>query len=101
MIRRPPRVGTGAWFPGRYYTKGSGGNGVNTVCFVDTTGHACPSGTGLPVAGAPLPTSPIVYNPALLQGELGPAPRCWFVYRKVPMCNDMYEGISWGHGRVG
>jgi len=53
VILRPPRVGTGAWFPGRYYTKGSGGNGVNTVYFVDTTGHACPSGTGLPVAGAP------------------------------------------------
>ena len=26
-----------------YYTKGSGGNGVNTVYFIDTTGKACPS----------------------------------------------------------
>ena len=34
-----------------YYTKGSGGNGVNTVYFVDTTGTACPNGVGLPVAG--------------------------------------------------
>jgi hypothetical protein len=42
-----------------YYTKGSGGNGVDTVYFIDTTGTACPNGTGVPVAGAPLPTSPI------------------------------------------
>ncbi len=46
-----------------YYTKGSGGNGIDTVYFVDTTGKACPStsatpGVGLPVAGAQLPTSP-------------------------------------------
>ncbi len=41
-----------------YVTKGSGGNGVNTVYFVDTTGTACPAtGVGLPVAGAPLPTT--------------------------------------------
>jgi hypothetical protein len=39
-----------------YYTKGSGGNGVDTVYFVDTTGKACPSGVGLPEPGAPLPT---------------------------------------------
>ncbi len=45
-----------------YYTKGSGGNGVNTVYFVDTTGTACPNGVGLPVAGAKLPTSPLAYN---------------------------------------
>jgi hypothetical protein len=52
-----------------YYTKGSGSNGVNTVYFVDTTGHACPDGTGLPVAGAPLPTSPLAYDSALLQAD--------------------------------
>jgi hypothetical protein len=40
-----------------YYVKGSGGNGVNTVYFVDTTGKACPSGVGLPVPGATLPTT--------------------------------------------
>ena len=33
-----------------YYTKGSGGNGVNTVYFVDTTGSACPTGVGPPAA---------------------------------------------------
>ena len=42
-----------------YYTKGSGGNGVDTVYFLDTTGTACPDGVGLPVAGAKLPTSGI------------------------------------------
>lgn len=52
-----------------YYTKGSGGNGVNTVYFVDTTGTACPNGVGLPVPGAPLPTSPLAYDPSLLQTQ--------------------------------
>ena len=28
-----------------YYTKGSGGNGINTVYFLDTTGKACPNGS--------------------------------------------------------
>ena len=47
-----------------YATKGSGGNGVNTVYFVDTTGTACPNGVGLPVAGAALPTASLAstYN---------------------------------------
>jgi hypothetical protein len=52
-----------------YFTKGSGGNGVNTVYFVDTTGKACPSGVGVPVPGAPLPTSPLAYDPSLLQSN--------------------------------
>jgi hypothetical protein len=52
-----------------YYTKGSGSNGINTVYFIDTTGKACPSGIGVPQPGAKLPTSPIDYNPALLQSE--------------------------------
>ena len=42
-----------------YYTKGSGSNGVNTVYFLDTTGKACPNGTGIPAKNAPLPTSSI------------------------------------------
>jgi hypothetical protein len=42
-----------------YTTKGSGGNGINTVYFVDTTGNVCnaATGIGLPAAGATLPTS--------------------------------------------
>ena len=45
-----------------YYTKGSGGNGINTVYFVDTTGKACPSGVGLPAQNAQLPTSPPTFT---------------------------------------
>jgi len=50
-----------------YYTKGSGGNGVNTVYFVDTVGGACPNGTGLPIAGAPLPRTALTYNASTVQ----------------------------------
>jgi hypothetical protein len=48
-----------------YYTKGSGGNGINTVYFVDTTGTVCTnsSGIGVPAPDAPVPTSPLAYNP--------------------------------------
>ncbi len=56
-----------------YLTKGSGSNGVNTVYFIDTTGSACPTGVGVPTADAPLPASPIAYDPAQLQSE-GVAP---------------------------
>ncbi len=57
-----------------YYTKGSGGNGVNTVYFVDTTGTVCTNsnGVGLPVSGASLPTSPLALsstNPATIQAN--------------------------------
>jgi len=52
-----------------YFTKGSGGNGVNTVYFIDTTGTACPNGTGVPSANAALPTSPIDYDASLLQSQ--------------------------------
>ena len=52
-----------------YYTKGSGSNGVNTVYFIDTTGKACPDGTGVPQPGAPLPASAIAFNPSLLQTQ--------------------------------
>jgi hypothetical protein len=52
-----------------YYTKGSGGNGVNTVYFIDTTGKACPNGVGLPAANAKLPKWPLAYNPELIQAD--------------------------------
>lgn len=42
----------------------------------DTTGHACPSGVGLPIPGAPLPTSPIAYDPATLQTSGLPSNMC-------------------------
>jgi len=52
-----------------YYTKGSGGNGVNTVYFVDSTGTICTNskGVGLPAPGASLPTAPLNYDPTVLQ----------------------------------
>jgi hypothetical protein len=59
-----------------YYTKGSGGNGVNTVYFVDTTGQACPNGVGLPAAGATLPTGPLAYNPSTVQTDGLPSNMC-------------------------
>ncbi len=59
-----------------YYTKGSGGNGVNTVYFVDTSGLsangiplACPKGVGVPAASASLPAGPLMYNPSVLQTQ--------------------------------
>jgi hypothetical protein len=74
--QKPDKIGKDTNFRGLtifdnvvYYTKGSGGNGVNTVYFIDTTGSACPNGVGLPAANAALPTSPIAYDPALLQTQ--------------------------------
>ena len=60
-----------------YTTKGSGGNGINTVYFIDTTGLACPTlanpcvpgGVGLPEGSATLPTAGISFDPSLLQTE--------------------------------
>jgi hypothetical protein len=52
-----------------YVTKGSGGNGINTVYFIDNSGFnasgqplACPNGVGVPSTSATLPTTPIVYD---------------------------------------
>jgi hypothetical protein len=60
-----------------YLTKGSGGNGVNTVYFIDSSGAAgnngnppaCPTGVGLPAPSVTLPTTPIFYNSANLASE--------------------------------
>jgi hypothetical protein len=59
-----------------YYTKGSGGNGVDTVYFLDTTGTACPNGVGLPVPGAKLPTAGLSYDLATLQTGGLPSNMC-------------------------
>jgi hypothetical protein len=59
-----------------YYTKGSGGNGVNTVYFVDTTGSACPKGVGLPAPGAQLPTAPLSYDSSTLTTNGLPSNMC-------------------------
>ena len=63
-----------------YYTKGSGGNGVNTVYFVDTTGKACPTGVGLPQPGAQLPPSPPAFT--VLNG--GPVPTNMCILKGLP-----------------
>jgi hypothetical protein len=54
-----------------YTTKGSGGNGVNTVYFIDTTGTVCnaSTGVGLPASAASLPTAGIDYDPTMLQSK--------------------------------
>lgn len=59
-----------------YLTKGSGGNGVNTIYFIDTSGFnssgqplACPNGVGVPASSATLPTAPISYAAVDLQSE--------------------------------
>jgi hypothetical protein len=59
-----------------YYSKGSGGNGVNSVYFLDTTGTACPNGVGLPSPGATLPTTPLSYVAANLQTTGLPSNMC-------------------------
>jgi hypothetical protein len=45
-----------------YYTKGSGGNGVNTVYYANTSDTPCTGGVGLPAGGATLPTAPLSYS---------------------------------------
>ena len=54
-----------------YYSKGSGGNGVNTVYWVDPTLTVCNdnNGIGVPPSGATLPTAPLAYDPSKLQTE--------------------------------
>ncbi|MGY3581556.1 hypothetical protein ACVIGB_000372 [Bradyrhizobium sp. USDA 4341] len=71
-------------------TKGSGGNGINTVYFIDNSGFdakgkplACPNGVGLPSATATLPIAPIAYNAANLQ-TLGVAPYNMCVLKGFP-----------------
>jgi hypothetical protein len=66
-----------------YYSKGSGGNGVNTVYFVDTSGTdvngaplACPTGSGLPNPSATLPTAPLSYDPSKLAANGLPSNMC-------------------------
>ena len=83
MGDKPDKIGKDTNFRGLrifnnvlYYTKGSGGNGVNTVYFVDTSGFdangnplACPKGVGVPSASASLPAGPLPYNPSVLQTQ--------------------------------
>lgn len=59
-----------------YFVKGSGGKGINTVYFVDTTGNACPNGVGVPQPGAALPTTPLPGAHIDATGRLVPFTMC-------------------------
>lgn len=60
-----------------YLTKGSGGNGVNTVYFIDTSNNGvCPAGTGLPSPGASLPVAPLAYDPSTIAANGLPNNMC-------------------------
>lgn len=59
-----------------YYSKGSGGNGANTIYFVDMTGTACPNGIGVPSTTAALPSAPLMYMPSTLLSKGLPNNMC-------------------------
>ena len=69
-----------------YYTKGSGGKGINSVYFVDTASTGCTTngGTGLPAAGATLPTSPITPSDPAQLLSLGVQPYNMCVLKGFP-----------------
>ncbi|HKR26305.1 MAG TPA: hypothetical protein VJS11_02585 [Acidobacteriaceae bacterium] len=75
-----------------YYTKGSGGNGVNTVYFVDTTGTACPNGVGVPSAAATLPTEPLSYVASTVTTNGLPSNMC--VLKGFPTLSNKAKGAN-------
>lgn len=75
-----------------YYTKGSGGNGVNTVYFLDTTGSACPSGTGVPSASATLPTTPLAYAASTVTTDGLPSNMC--ILAGFPTLSNKAKGAN-------
>lgn len=83
-----------------YYTKGSGGNGVNTVYFVDTTGTACPSGVGLPSGTAVLPTTGIGAGETVANlQEYGVQPYNMCILRGFPtLLAKSASGVSYPFG---
>jgi hypothetical protein len=73
---KPDKIGKDTNFRGLtifnnvlYLTKGSGGNGVNTVYWVDPTLATCnnSNGVGLPSSNTALPTAPLAYDPTVIQ----------------------------------
>jgi hypothetical protein len=80
-----------------YYTKGSGGNGVNTVYFVDPTLTICndSNGVGLPPANAVLPTAPMTYNPNDLQ-TLGLDPNNMCILKGFPTALKSTSSFPFG-----
>ncbi len=76
-----------------YLTKGSGGNGVDTVYFIDTSGSACPKGVGVPQANASLPTAPISYNAATLT-TVGVTPYNMCVLKGFPTVSAKSSSVT-------
>ena len=75
---KPDKIGKDTNFRGLtifnnvvYLTKGSGGNGINTVYWIDPTLNTCnnSNGVGLPPANATLPSAPMSYDPTVIQTE--------------------------------
>jgi len=73
---KPDKIGKDTNFRGLtifnnvlYLSKGSGGNGVNTVYWVDPTLTVCnnSNGVGLPSPNTTLPTAPLAYDPSVVQ----------------------------------
>ncbi len=75
-----------------YYTKGSGGNGVNTVYFVDTTGSACPKGTGVPSPSAKLPADPLSYVASTVTTDGLPSNMC--ILAGFPTLSNKAKGAN-------
>lgn len=67
-----------------YFSKGSGGQGVNSIYFLDTTGRACPNGVGLPQPGAALPTTPLAGGNPEVAAEQAPRPYNLCVLKGFP-----------------
>jgi hypothetical protein len=85
-----------------YLTKGSGGNGVNTVYFIDASGFdgsgkplACPNGVGVPAAFATLPGSPIIYDASLLQTK-GVVPYNMCILKGFPTATKSTTSFPFG-----
>jgi len=106
---KPDKIGKDTNFRGLtifnnvvYMTKGSGGNGINTVYFIDTSGFnpasvtlACPNGVGVPAAMAALPTAPISYNAALLQTK-GVTPYNMCILKGFPTATKSTTSFPFG-----
>ena len=75
-----------------YTTKGSGSNGVNTVYFIDTTGVACPSGTGLPSPSAKLPTDPLTFVASTVTTDGLPSNMC--ILSGFPTLSNKAKGAN-------
>ena len=89
---KPDKIGKDTNFRGLtifnnvvYLTKGSGGNGVNTVYWVDPTLTVCnnSNGIGLPSSNTTPPTAPLAYDPNVVQ-TMGLDPNNMCILRGFP-----------------